>query len=148
MPVPGGLGGRGRRRQRHGGLRQVHARGAQISVNSDLAGSLFADIEKSRGGGADEEPPVARIHPKGIKAASEEFTNYKERDAKVCKSKSLGEGRKAIFVADGSFGAKVYGYRATFLSNDKRITVLCQCPAADWKTLRPAFDTVIESLGR
>ena len=38
--------------------------------------------------------------------------------------------------------------RATLLANDKRITILCQCDATDWETLKPAFDKVIESLGR
>ncbi len=123
--------------------------GAEIRIESDLAGSLFADMSRAQNAEyGSPETPVARVHEMKKKATSDEFSNYKEREAKSFKSNSLGEGRKAIFVADGSFGSKVYGYRATLLTNDKRLTILCQCPATDWKALRPAFDKVIASIGR
>jgi hypothetical protein len=120
--------------------------GAEIRIEADLAGSLFADM-----GRRDDEnnPPVARVHAmKTERIGKDEFTNYKEREAKKFNSKGLGEGRKAIFVADGGMGGKIYGYHATLLTNDKRITIICQCPATNWKTLRPAFDRVIASMGR
>jgi hypothetical protein len=122
---------------------------AEIRVDTDLAGSLFGDIAKAGGAGfgGDAEAPVAKIHPMGIRHMKDEFgANYQEREAKSFQSKGLGEGRKAIFIADGSFGGKTYGYRATLLTGDRRVTVLTFCPATNWQALKPAFDKVILSL--
>lgn len=122
---------------------------AEIRIESDLAGSLFADIARAADAPfGSTETPVARVHEMKKKAMSDEFNDYTEREAKSFKSQALGEGRKAIFIAKGSLGGKIYGYRATLLTHDKRLTVVCQCPATNWKTLRPAFDKVIASIGR
>jgi len=37
-------------------------------------------------------------------------------------------------------------FRATVLSRDKRVRIVCQCPEAEWQTLKPVFDKVIESV--
>lgn len=122
---------------------------AEIRVEADLAGSLHADMAKAAGDRfGDSEPPVARVHPMKIRSLEEEFTNYKEREAKAFQSKGLGEGRKAIFIADGGMVGKIYGYHATLLTGDKRLTILCTCPATNWKVLRPAFDKVLASVSR
>lgn len=121
---------------------------AEIRVDADLAGSLFGDMAKASGGmfGNDAEPPVAKIHPMGVRHMKEEYGTYDEREPKPFQSKGLGEGRRSTFIASGQLGGKVYGYRATLLSGDRRITVLCSCPATNWQTLKPAFETVINSL--
>jgi hypothetical protein len=120
---------------------------AEIRVDADFAGSLFGDIAKSGSAmSGDNEPPAAKVHPLGARHMKEEFSNYQEREAKAFKSKGMGEGRKSVFIADGSLGAKTYGYRATLLTGDRRITIITTCPAANWQILKPAFDTVIASL--
>jgi len=121
---------------------------AEIRVDADFAGSLFGDIAKAGGSGmgGDAEPPVAKVHPMGIRHMKDEFSNYQEREAKSFQSKGLGEGRKAIFIADQTLGGKTYGYRATLLSGDRRITIITTCPATNWQTLKPAFDKVVASL--
>ncbi|SIN86703.1 hypothetical protein SAMN05444166_1348 [Singulisphaera sp. GP187] len=121
---------------------------AEIRVEADLAGSLLGDMAKSTGStfGVEEEPPVARIHPMGERQMKEDFTNYKEREPKSFQSKGIGEGRRSTFIADQTLGGKIYGYRATLLANDRRITVVCTCPATNWKTLKPAFETVVASI--
>lgn len=118
---------------------------AEIRAESDVAGSLMVEGARDDGHG---EPRVAKTHRLKTDRMDEEFTNYKEREPKPFQSKGLGEGRKAIFVADGGMGGKIYGYHATLLTNDKRLTIICQCPATNWKTLKPAFNRVIESFGR
>jgi hypothetical protein len=60
----------------------------------------------------------------------------------------MGEGRRSIFTSDGSLGGKTYGYRATLLTGDRRITIVCSCPATNWKELKPAFERVTASLRR
>lgn len=120
---------------------------AEIKIDADLAGSLFGDIAKSSGGlGGDEEPPVAKVHPMGVKHMQEEYSNYTEREPKTFQSKGIGEGRRSTFIADQSLGGKYYGYRATLLAGDRRITVVCSCPANNWQALKPAFEKVIASL--
>jgi hypothetical protein len=122
--------------------------GAQIQVNADFAGSLFGDMAKAGQGmlGGDAEPPVARVHPMGARAMKEEFNKYEERDAKAFQSKGFGEGRRSTFTASGGLGGKTYGYRATLLANDRRIQVICSCPATNWQALKPAFERVIASV--
>jgi len=121
---------------------------AEIRVEADFAGSLFGDIAKASGAmaGADAEAPVARVHPMGMRHMKDEYSNYEEREAKAFQSKGIGEGRRSIFLADQALGGKVFGYRATLLSGDRRITVVCSCPATNWKALKPAFEKVIVSL--
>jgi len=123
--------------------------GAEIRVEADFAGSLFGDMARAGGGiGADAEPPVARVHvnPIRLKQMKEDYSNYQEREAKGFQSKGLGEGRRSMFTADQTIGGKIFGYRATMLTGDRRITVLCTCPASNWNTLKPGFETVISSL--
>jgi hypothetical protein len=124
--------------------------GAEIKVVADFAGSLFGDMAKASGAGlgADAEPPVAKVHPMGVRQMKEDYPSYEERDPKPVQSKGFGEGRRSTFIAAGSMGGKIYGYRATYLSGDRRISVVCTCPATNWKTLKPAFEKVILSLRR
>ena len=121
---------------------------AEIRVDADFAGSLFGDIAKAGSAmSGDDEPPAAKVHPMGVRHMKDEFgESYQEREAKPFKSKGFGEGRKSIFIANGSFGSKTYGYRATLLSGERRMTIITMCPAANWQALKPAFDTVIASL--
>jgi len=123
---------------------------AQIRISADLAGSLMADIAKaasaSSGKAADEEP-LLQIHERMKKSLLDEFNNYREKPARTIKTK-LGDARQSEFNATGSFGSRLHGLRTTFLSNDRRITVICYCMATDWRTLKPAFDTVIQSVSR
>jgi hypothetical protein len=120
---------------------------AEIHVGADFAGSLFGDIAKASGAmSADAEAPAARVHPLGVRQMKKDFSNYQEKEAKAFVSKAIGEGRRSFFTADQTLGGKTYGYRATLLSGDRRITVLCTCPAANWNALKPAFEKVINSL--
>jgi hypothetical protein len=123
---------------------------AQVSVMSDLAGSLYGDMAKAGGNmlGGNAEHPSARVHEMGIRRMKEEFNNYQERDPVVVNSAGLGEGRRSTFIANQSMGGKVYGYRATFLGGDRRIEVICTCPATNWKVLKPAFEKIINGLRR
>jgi len=121
---------------------------AEIKVEADFAGSLFGDIAKAGAAmaGGDAEAPVARVHPMGVRHMKDEYNNYQEREAKGFQSKGIGEGRRSIFIADQTLGGKIFGYRGTLLTGDRRITVVCSCPATNWKPLKPAFEKVIESL--
>jgi len=121
---------------------------ALINVTADFAGSLFGDMAKASGSafGESAEPPVAKVHPMGERHMKEEFNDYKEREPKAFQSKGMGEGRRSTFIAKQTLGGKVYGYRATLLSGDRRITVVCTCNATSWQALKPSFERVISSV--
>jgi hypothetical protein len=123
---------------------------AVIRINADLAGSLFGDMARASGAGlgGEAEPPVARVHQMGVRRMKEEFSNYTEREPKPFQSQGVGEGRRSTFIADQTLGGKLYGYRATLLAGDRRLEVICSCPATNWKALRPAFEKVIASVGQ
>jgi hypothetical protein len=120
---------------------------AEIRVDADFAGSLFGDMAKAGAAMSNNpEAPAARVHPLNIPHMKEEFNNYEEREPKAFQSSGMGEGRRSVFIASQTFGGKVFGYRATLLSGDRRITVICFCPAANWQALKPGFEKVIASL--
>lgn len=120
----------------------------EIKVTADLGGSLQADIAKA--GNTSDRPdmqPVHMIHERAKKNMSDDFDNYREKAPKVITT-GLGDSRVSEFTASGSFGRKLRGYRATALTNDKRVQVVCTCPNTDWKRLKSAFTTVIKSVRR
>jgi hypothetical protein len=122
--------------------------GAEIGVHADFAGSLFGDMAKAGAGmlGGEAEAPVARVHPLYVRQMKEDYSNYQEKEAKAFQSKGMGEGRRSMFTADKTLGGKTVGYRATLLTGDRRITVICTCPSGNWNTLKPAFERAISSL--
>jgi hypothetical protein len=123
---------------------------AKISVGTSLAGSLIGGLAGAgiHVMGTEDDPhlaPVARVHQSERKEFEEEG-GVKEQDPVVVQTK-MGEGRKSEFAGKTTFGSPIHGYRATVLSINHRIRVVCQCPQAEWETLKPAFDICIESVG-
>jgi hypothetical protein len=123
---------------------------AEIRIEGDLAGSLIGDIARSTGGmmGGDlsgEDAPVARAHDHGLRRLKGEDSGYEERAPKTFDS-GMGEGRRSVFITKQTLGGKIFGYRATLLGGDRRITVTCRCPATNWQVLKPAFEKVITSV--
>jgi hypothetical protein len=131
---------------------------AQIAVETGLVGSLVGDItqarndvlglDRSKGDAAGEKEvdlAPARAAHEFEKQVFLEDTGVKEQDP-VAVQTGLGDARKSEFTGSDTFGGAIHGYRATALSRDKRIRIVCQCPEAEWNILRPAFDKVIESI--
>jgi len=115
---------------------------AAIIVKENLAGSAVGDIAKSLGGGKpvdDEHSPVAKVHELSY---PKESSNYKEEPAVTVKTR-FGKARRSTYTD----GLK-RGYRVTLLLHQTALHVFCECRVSDWETLRPAFEHVIESLGR
>ena len=124
---------------------------AKIQVYADITGSLMSGSDSA---GQHEEgselAPVHRAHELYKKTASEEYSDYNESKPSLFKGSKLGEGRIAAFTASGGglFGSKIRGYRVTLLTNDRRVSILCHCPEADFKKLSPTFLAVCRSLSR
>jgi len=75
---------------------------------------------------------------------------YREGEPATFKGSTLGEGRIAGFTASGGgvFGSKIRGLRVTLLTNDRRISILCEAPAALFEKLKPTFLATCRSLAR
>lgn len=124
---------------------------AQIHVTADIAGSLIAgpNTDGNLPSGS-ELAPVHRAHERYKKTASEEYSDYKESEPAPFPGSQLGEGRISAFTASagGLFGSRLRGYRVTLLTNDRRISLLCHCPEADFNKLKPTFLAVCRSVAR
>jgi len=137
---------------------------AAIDITSDLAGSLMGDMARANNSQMESiagmlpngvaanlpktKPPVEQLHVAGGKAMTKRMENFAEQPMQTLNS-SLGEARYSEWTADDNsllHKGKLHGYRVTILGNERRVTVLCQCPDGDWKTLKPAFERVIASL--
>lgn len=137
---------------------------ATIDITSDLAGSLMGDVARANNNQVESiagmlpsgmaanlpktKPPVEQMHVAAGRALAKRFEGFAEQPLRELRS-PLGEARYSEWTADDSGflrKGKLHGYRVTILGNERRVTVLCQCPDGDWKTLKPAFERVIASL--
>jgi predicted DNA-binding WGR domain protein len=122
---------------------------AKIQVLADIKGSLLAGSPNANYEEGSELAPVHGAHEQYRKTAAEEFSDYKESEPTLFKGAGLGEGRIGLFNAStGMLGSKVRGYRVTLLTNDRRVTVLCQAPVGEFEKLKPTFLAVARSLSR
>src|SRR5262249_18366693 len=115
---------------------------ASINVKENLTGSLIGDIANAAARGkevGEEFAPVARVHDM---RRPKDSSSYREEAAVTVKT-GFGDARRSAYI-DGSKG----GYRATVLMHRTALDIFCECRASDWDTLRPAFERVIESVGR
>lgn len=126
------------------GKREVEIRGsgAKVEVKENITGSLVGDIAGAMGRGAvaedDERSPVAAAHEM---RKPKDLPSYQEGKAVTVTSR-FGKARRSEYT-NGS----TRGYRATVLMHQTALDVFCECRAADWDILRPAFERMIESLG-
>jgi hypothetical protein len=133
---------------------------ASISVTSDLAGSLVADISKATGGmmtdiggapgmggmmSAAQKPPIEKLHEASLAKFEKEFKEYSEEEAKPFQT-PFGEGRYSEFSYDGMFGGSFRGYRATLLGGERRIEAVCTAPEKNWDTMKTHYAKVISSI--
>jgi hypothetical protein len=122
---------------------------AKIQVFADATGSLMAGTPNGNEEEGSELAPVHNAHELNKKKIAEDFTDYNEGKPAVFKGSQLGEGRIAVFTAGGGLlSPKLRGYRVTLLTNDRRITVLCQCPDRDFAKYKPTFLALSRSLSR
>jgi hypothetical protein len=124
---------------------------AKIEVYADIAGSLMSgsDVGGNYPEGS-ELAPVHRAHELYKRTAAEEFSDYNESKPALFKDSVMGEGRLSTCSANsgGLFGSKLRGYHATFLSRDRRVSVLCHCPEKEFPKYKATFLAVCRSFSR
>ncbi len=132
---------------------------AKIRIDVSTQSSLISDISSSMNTVAgindpfSETPedikeamaPVAAAHDFYQKAFPVALSGYKEQKP-IAFSTRLGDCRKSEFTARSGSARKLRGYRATGLTTNKGVHILCQCTDANWKSLQPAYDQILASL--
>ncbi len=117
---------------------------ARVRVVSDATGSLIADTMGAGNANLPPEqqvPPVQKLHVMGEKQLAASLPDYQESDADHFQS-AAGDARVSEWTASGS----LHGYRVTMLGREREFTVICFCPEGDWKTVKPAFLRIINSI--
>jgi hypothetical protein len=117
---------------------------ADLTTRALLSEMATTGVNPMSTGGSDLSNPAQKAHWLE-KKPFEEQRNVKEEKPEQAKT-NLGNGLKSEFTGTYSFGGNFHGYRATSINNNKRIRVVCQCPAGEWSNLKPVFNTVIASL--
>ena len=132
---------------------------AKIDITADLAGSLMGDIAAAGNnmagmggmvpgmpGAPPPKPPVETVHEMAQRSMAKNLAEFEPTPMKPLQS-SIGEARYSEYTAKGGLlEGKIRGYHITILGGERRVNVICQCPERDWKTLKPAFSRVVQSL--
>lgn len=123
---------------------------AKIKVSADVAGSLTSGPNSSDYEEGSPMAPVHGAHERYKRNVSEDYSDYKESEPAPFKGSGLGEGRISTFTASGGgvFGSKISGIRVTLLTNDRRITILCEGPPKEFEKLKATFLATCRSLSR
>ena len=116
---------------------------------ADVAGSLMAGPNSNEYEEGSELAPVHGAHLQYKRNASEMYGDYRESEPALFQGAGLGEGRLSAFTGSGGlFGSKLRGIRVTLLTNDRRVSVLCEAPAGEFEKLKPTFLAICRSLSR
>jgi predicted DNA-binding WGR domain protein len=123
---------------------------AKIQVFADVAGSLTSGPNSGQYEEGSPMAPVHGAHERYKRTASELYPDYKESEPAPFQGSGMGEGRVATFTASGGgmFGSKLSGLRVTLLTNDRRISILCEAPPKEFEKLKPTFLALCRSLSR
>ncbi|MEK6260001.1 MAG: hypothetical protein AABP62_15375 [Planctomycetota bacterium] len=125
----------------------------KIAFRASVSGAAIQDTTQAMTNQAGELPdelkPVARVHDFQKAKFSDEMTNYREVGPVEKINTGVGEGRLSTFVASGSFGSQIFGYRATLLTTQFQWNVVCQCSSQrEFTAYKAMFRKIIESAGQ
>ncbi len=93
-----------------------------------------------------EAPAVAGTHAYHKDVVMKNFSNYKESSGQPIET-GFGEGFISDFTAEeGLFHGRVKGCRASLVHRERQFSIVCKCPPAQFKDVKPVFEKVIASL--
>jgi hypothetical protein len=90
-------------------------------------------------------PSAAASKVHRLEKPDEKESGIKEQRALPVDTKA-GKGFWSEFTTTDSDSPE-HGYRATVVIGKNRVKINCRCPESEWQALKPAFDTVIASVG-
>lgn len=103
-------------------------------------GDLNAQLQNAR------KPAIERVHASNKKQVELGRDEYDEKPAQPFQS-GFGDARVSEYtVKAGSFGGKLHGFRASYLSTERGLSASCECAEEDWPKLKDAFWKVILSV--
>jgi hypothetical protein len=129
---------------------------ALVTINTNISGSVIADIAGSTNPGLDGDAidpkeaeklaPAAAAHNwiKQDPTRFEKFKKYEEQEPTKI-TPPIGEGRKSLFTAT-SGGRKLKGYRITIPTNDKALIIFAYAPEKDWSKVQGAYDSMFDKM--
>jgi hypothetical protein len=96
--------------------------------------------------GPGQAPAVAGTHAYHLNVVMKNFSNYKESMARPIET-GFGEGLISDFTAEeGLLHGRVKGCRASVVHRNHQYSIVCKCPPAQFKDVKPVFEKVIASL--
>jgi hypothetical protein len=144
------------------------AKASWFEVNSDLKGSLMADINRSSSapidttnmppdlakqlgaleGGAKKKSPLESAHESAGVSLEKSFDAFQEGAITKLHIAGLEAlSTEVTFQKRGLWGARhMTGARLTALANDRRITILYYCPKEFSDVLTPTFKKMADSI--
>ena len=117
---------------------------ARVRVISDATGSVMGDIQSAGNANLPPEqqvPAVQKLHMQDVAVLANDLPGYQEKDPETFQS-AFGDSRVSEWTADGD----QHGYRATMLSHERELTVICFCPERNWAMLKPSFQHMIRAV--
>jgi len=146
-------------------------RGIPIFVTVSDGGSISVDIRESEGSsrkgkmkkrllsgqevnqiggepmeGPGQAPAVAGTHAYHKDVVVKNFSKYKEDSAQPIET-GFGEGLISDFTAEeGLLHSKLKGCRASLVHREHQYNIVCKCPPAQFKDVKPVFEKIIASL--
>jgi hypothetical protein len=93
-----------------------------------------------------EAPSIEGTHSYHKNVVMKNFSNYKESSSQPIET-GFGEGLISDFTAEeGLFHIKVRGSRASLVHAAHQYNIVCKCPPAQFKEVKPVFEKIIASL--
>jgi hypothetical protein len=123
------------------------------TVGSSAKGQMMNDLKAGKEvtllrSGLNEAPSVDNTHEFNRKVVIKDFVKYDEGSGLAIETKGFGEGRISDFTGrDGYFSGTIKGCRASIAGADHQYSIVCKCPPAQFKDVRPVFEKIIANLG-
>jgi hypothetical protein len=93
-----------------------------------------------------EAPGINSTHGYHLDVVMKNFSNYRENAAQPIET-GFGMGLISDFTAEeGLFHSRVKGCRASLVARDHQYNIVCKCPAAQFKEVKPVFEKIVASL--
>ena len=96
--------------------------------------------------GPGQAPAVGGTHGYHKDVVMKNFSNYREDPGRPIET-GFGEGLISDFAAEeGLLHTKVKGCRASVVHREHQYSIVCKCPPAQFKDVKPVFEKIVASL--
>ncbi|HEV8002448.1 MAG TPA: hypothetical protein VGP63_21355 [Planctomycetaceae bacterium] len=124
------------------------------TVGSSAKGQMMNDLKAGKEvtlfrSGLDAAPAIDDTHEFNRKVVIKNFVKYDEGSGLAIETSGFGEGRISDFTGkEGYFSGTIKGCRASLTDREHQYSIVCKCPPAQFKDVRPVFEKIISGLGK